>query len=201
MQNANGTELHIKVKHMNRADASLGFIREVKSEKTCVFISHKKEDQHIAIELGDFLTKQLGVDIYLDVFDPELKEAVSVENDAKIVASIISGLKLSNVLLCIISDKTRLSWWVPYEIGIADNSEMKIASIRTKEIDDFPSFLKTKLTINNLSELVDFILKNRKYGALFYSEQQRNNILQGDVGCLSEYFELGKGHREESNEE
>lgn len=186
---------------MNRADASLGFIREVKSEKTCVFISYKQEDQHIAIELGDFLTKQLGVDIYLDVFDPELKEAVSVENDAKIVASIINGLKLSNVLLCIISDKTRLSWWVPYEIGIADNAEIKIASIRTKEIDDFPSFLKTKRTVNNLSELVEFILKNRKYGALFYSEQQRNSILQDDVGYLNQYFELGEDHLGQGNEE
>lgn len=174
---------------MNKADSSLGYIREVKGDKTCVFISHKKEDQHIAIELGKFLTEQMDVDIYLDIFDPQLQEAVSVENDAKIVESIATGLKLSQVLLCIISDKTRLSWWVPYEIGMADSTGINIASIRTKEIDDFPSFLKTKRTLNSLSELIEFILKNEKYGSFFYSDERRDSLRQGEVGCLNQYFE------------
>lgn len=174
---------------MNRADAKLGLFRELKSEKICVFISHKKEDQYIAIELGNFLTEQLGVDIYLDVFDSDLREAVSVENDAKIVASITNGLKLSQLLLCIISDKTKFSWWVPYEIGVADNAGIKIASIKTKQIDDFPSFLKTKTALNNLSELVEFILKNGKYGSLFYSDRQRDAFLSGNTDSLNQYFE------------
>ncbi len=174
---------------MNRADKSLGYFREIKGEKICVFISHKKEDQHIAIELGDFLTNQLGVDIYLDTFDLDLQEAVSVENDAKIVESIANGLKLSDVLLCIISDKTRLSWWVPYEIGVADNLGIRIASIKTKDIDDFPSFLKTKVTLNNLSELIELISKSKRYGVLFYSEESLDSVRQGDVGCLNKYFE------------
>ena len=79
---------------MNKADSSLGLFRKIQSDKVCVFISHKKENQHIAIELGKYLTEQLDVDIYLDLFDSELREAVSVENDAKIVASVINGLKL-----------------------------------------------------------------------------------------------------------
>ena len=174
---------------MNKADKTLGFIRNVKSDKPCIFISHKKEDQHIAIELGNFLTTKMNVDIYLDIFDPELQEAVSVENDAKIVDSITSGLKLSDILLCVISDKTKLSWWVPYEIGVADNLGLKIASIRTKEIDEFPSFLKTKQTLDNLSELVEFILKNGKYGAFFYSDQRKNIICQKEVGSLKRYFD------------
>lgn len=174
---------------MNRADRKLGYIREVKCDRPCVFISHKIEDQHIAIELGDFLTQKMNVDIYLDVFDINLQEAISVENDAKIVDSITTGLKLSDILLCVISDKTKLSWWVPYEIGIADNSGLKIASIRTKEINDFPSFLKTKKTLNNLSELVEFILKNGKYGAFFYSEQHKNSICQDEIGSLDRYFD------------
>ena len=90
---------------MNKAGVSLGYACEIKSEKICVFISHKKEDQHVAIELGNFLMNRLDVDIYLDVFDPELKEAVSIDNDSKIVASIKKGLKVSHILLCIISDK------------------------------------------------------------------------------------------------
>lgn len=174
---------------MNRADKSLGYIRTVKRDKTCVFISHKKEDQHIAIELGEFLMKTMNLDIYLDIYDPELQEAVSVENDAKIVESIAEGLKLSDILLCVISDKTKLSWWVPYEIGMADNLGLKIASIKTKEIDDFPSFLKTKKTLNNISEVVGFILKNGRYGSLFYTDKRHESICQHDLGHLNRYFD------------
>lgn len=174
---------------MNRADKSLGYIRAVKSDRTCVFISHKKEDQHIAIELGEFLMKTMNVDIYLDIYDPELQEAVSVKNDAKIVESIVEGLKISDILLCVISDKTKLSWWVPYEIGMADNLGIRIASIKTKEIDDFPSFLKTKKTLNNISEVVEFILKNGRYGALFCTDKQRERICQDGLGHLNRYFD------------
>ena len=174
---------------MNRANRDLGFIRKIDNDKPCVFISHKKEDQKIAIELGEFLTHYLKVDIYLDVFDVELQEAVSVENDVKIVDSIVEGIKLSKILLCIISDKTKLSWWVPYEIGVADNSGLEIASIRTNTIDDFPSFLKTKTTINDISGLIEFILRNGRYGSVFYSEEHKNSILEGDLGNLERYFD------------
>lgn len=54
------------------------------------------------------------VNIYLDTNDCELKEAVSSANDKKIVDSIKTGLQYSSHLLCLISDKTKLSWGVPY---------------------------------------------------------------------------------------
>lgn len=84
----------------------------------CVFISHKKEDEESAKGIGDYLMQQVGVDIYLDLHDIELKEAVSLENDRKIVESIKRGIGTSSHLLCLVSDKTRLSWWVPYEVGV-----------------------------------------------------------------------------------
>ena len=174
---------------MNRADKENGLFRLIKNKRTCVFISYKKEDQNIAILLGEFLTTKLNVDIYLDIFDVSLQEAVSVDNDKKIVESIKEGLSCSNILLCIISDNTKLSWWVPYEIGLADNIGLQIASIKTKAIDDFPSFLKTQKTINDFSELVKFILNNGRYGSLFYSNEKLNNILQDGIGKLNEYFD------------
>lgn len=69
--------------------------------------------------------EKLNMDIYLDVFDIELQEAVSVHNDEKIVQSIQEGIDISDILLCIVSDKTRLSWWVPYEVGRADTKNKK----------------------------------------------------------------------------
>lgn len=174
---------------MNKALKEYGYLRRLDTDKSCVFLSHKKEDQAIAEELGNFLMKKMDVDIYLDIYDPILQEAVSVENDAKIVASITKGLKMSDILLCIVSDKTRLSWWVPYEIGVADHAGLKIASIRTKFINDFPSFLKTKQTIDQLSDLVSFISKNCKHSYLHYNEQWKPSVGPNDFGRLKNFFD------------
>ena len=46
------------------------------SRRKCIFISHKKEDEEAAIAIGDYLTKIANVNIYLDVKDCILQEAV-----------------------------------------------------------------------------------------------------------------------------
>lgn len=113
-------------------------------KKRCVFISHKKEDEEAAIAIGAYLTDIVGVNIYLDTKDCILKEAVSADNDQLIVESIKRGLVYSSDLLCLKSDKTRLSWSVPYEIGFVDKQEIDIAALNLKDIEDIPSYLKTK---------------------------------------------------------
>ena len=174
---------------MNRADRKIGYVRKIKDNKPCVFISHKKEDKHIALEVGKFITEKLNWDIYLDVFDIELQEAVSVQNDEKIVQSIQEGIDISDILLCIVSDKTRLSWWVPYEVGIADTKNIKIVSLKTKQVDDFPSFLKTKDTVDNILQFIRYMSKNGRYGASFFSEENVEKLRQLEIGRLEEYFD------------
>lgn len=122
----------------------------------CVFISHKKEDEAAAESIGQYLMNAVDVDIYLDKYDATLRRAVSSDNEKQIVESIKEGLKSSTALPCIISDKTRWSWWVPYEVGIADISGYDIASIKTKAIDDLPEFLKIRRTIYDTRELKAF---------------------------------------------
>lgn len=145
--------------HYNLAEKS-GDISLSSNEK-CVFISHKKEDENVAKKIGDFLMKEVGVNIYLDTQDCELKEAVSENNDKKIVKSIKTGLECSTHLLCLISDKTRLSWWVPYEIGYAEKKEIDIASLKLKTIneDDIPSFLKVKNVLYDRNDFNEYVSK------------------------------------------
>ena len=132
----------------------------------CVFISHKKEDETAAKSVGDYLMKQVGVDIYLDLYDVELKEAVSVENDKKIVASIKRGIETSTHLLCLVSDRTKLSWWVPYEIGVAGEHGKKIATLKLKGIEDIPSFLKTEPVLNTTQAFFNYTKTLEPYGGL-----------------------------------
>ena len=98
----------------------LAFALHASSDEKCVFISHKKDDEEVACLIGNFLMNEININIYLDINDCELKESVILEDNEKIVDSIKTGLECSTHLLCLVSEKTKLSWWVPYEVGYAD---------------------------------------------------------------------------------
>lgn len=141
----------------------------------CVFISHKKEDETAAKYIGDYIMEHAKVDIYLDLYDAELKEAVSTENDKKIVESIKRGLKTSTHILCVISDKTRLSWWVPYEIGVASENKKNIASLKLKSIPDLPSFLKTEQVLMSANDFIGYVEKLNFYHTIIESATFSSN--------------------------
>ncbi len=174
---------------INRAEIKDEYIfAEYKRQnKDCIFISHKKEDEHVAIALGNYIMDVLGKDIYLDIYDCDLSEAVSVENDVAIVQSIQNGISCSTHLVCIISDKTKVSWWVPYEIGYAEtnlkslNGDL-IASAKVTNISDIPSFLKVKRTLSSTRELVNFLKISSRYGRIL-----SNHIEDGTEITASTY--------------
>lgn len=139
-------------------------------KKRCVFISHKKEDEEAAIAIGVLLTDIVGVNIYLDTKDCILKEAVSADNDQLIVESIKRGLVYSSDLLCLKSDKTRLSWSVPYEIGFVDKQEIDIAALNLKDIEDIPSYLKTKTALFDIEDFLQYISRLGPHGSIMIKE-------------------------------
>lgn len=124
--------------------------------RNCVFISHKYEDKSKAKVIGDYLMKILNLDIYLDENDEGLQDAIKRDDDRNIALSINRGIEESTHILCIISDSTKLSWWVPYEIGYAKRHGVDIASLKLKEISTIPSFLKIETTLNNRNELRNY---------------------------------------------
>jgi hypothetical protein len=157
-------------------------------KKHCVFISHKKEDEDAAIAIGKYLTDTVGVNIYLDTQDCVLEEAVSSENDQLIVDSIKRGLACSSDLLCLISDKTKLSWWVPYEIGYADKQSMNIAVLKLKDIEDIPSYLKIKKTLLNTEDFLQYVSQLGPYGSIMAKEDY-SRFSKCDNKVLTEYID------------
>ena len=124
--------------------------------------------------------EKVGVDIYLDLYDVELKEAVSVDNDRKIVESIKMGIATSSHLLCLVSHQTRLSWWVPYEVGVAGEHNKEIG------ITDIPSFLKTEKVLNTIQEFFDYTKTLGRYGGLFSTRV----LKQDDKTTLCSYIDF-----------
>lgn len=164
-----------------------------RQNRHCVFISHKKEDEAAALVVGQYLTDIVGVNIYLDTEDCVLREAVSVENDRKIVDSIQTGLSCSSHLLCILSDKTRLSWWVPYEIGFAEKQGMDIAALKLANVDDVPSYIKIKQTLYTVDDFLRYASKFGVYGSLF-SDKRYVQLCEMDHGELITYVDGGQAN-------
>lgn len=158
------------------------------SKEKCIFISYKKEDKEIACKIGDFLKNEVDVNIYLDLNDSELKESVILEDNEKIVNSIKTGLECSTHLLCLVSDKTKLSWWVPYEIGYADKKGLDIASLKLSYVDDIPEYLKIKKAIYNKEEFADYLCDFLPYSYVFF-QKNREKILNKEWSPIEKFID------------
>ena len=157
-------------------------------KKRCIFISHKKEDEAAAIAIGAYLTNTVGINIYLDTEDCLLKEAVNLQDDQLIVESIKRGLECSSDLLCLISDKTKLSWWVPYGIGFADKQKIEIAILKLKDIQDIPSYLKNRKVLFNTEDFLKYISSLGRYGDIMAKEEY-TRFSKCDNTALTEYID------------
>ena len=143
------------VKGINRANASSSeriLFEHASHNKKCVFISHKSEDKNAAKYVGDLLINA-GLDIYLDLNDEGLQQATREQNASKIVSHIEKALTTSTNILVLVTEKTKESWWVPYEIGYAKKGKKDIASLLLKNVDDFPDYLEIEKKLKGLEDL------------------------------------------------
>lgn len=106
----------------------LTFENRYKEKDKCIFISYKKEDINEAVKIGDFIMEN-NLNIYLDIFDHDLQDAAKEENHELITQHLENGISKSTHLLSIISEKTKSSWWVPFEIGYSKGCQLNIATI------------------------------------------------------------------------
>ncbi|EJL98912.1 MULTISPECIES: toll/interleukin-1 receptor domain-containing protein [Pseudomonas] len=89
-----------------------------------VFISYRHTDRSHAIAISTRLIRA-NIKTYFDVLDPES------QTTDDITGVITRNITECTHLLAIVSDKTALSWWVPFEIGEATISNRRICSFKT----------------------------------------------------------------------
>ncbi len=145
-------------KGTNRAHLSRGLFESylAHAQRDCIFISHKYEDLDAAREVAEYII-DYGVDVYLDDHDLKLQKAVKANNSEGIVSCIEDGLNASTHILVLVTEHTRMSWWVPYETGYAKMGKKGIASLLLKEADGFPDYLKIEATLNGFKDLTDYL--------------------------------------------
>lgn len=124
--------------------------------KPVVFLSHKSEDKEFVESIGDYFINA-GVDIYLDKNDFKLQSAVNTNDPKRVTECIQEGISKSDYILCITSNNTVKSWWVPYEIGYGKKSNKEITTLVRKDVKYIPDYLQIEEIIDDISDINNFI--------------------------------------------
>lgn len=141
---------------INRALENQALYENTNTNSKCIFISHKSEDIEGAEAIGDVI-KQYGIDIYLDINDIGLQYATENDDSEQIVQHIEKALSVSTHILVYITENTKDSWWVPYEIGYSKKGNIKIASLLNKHIENFPDYLKIEKTLKSVKDFNEYL--------------------------------------------
>lgn len=142
-----------------------------------IFISHKKEDESAALDVKNALV-ECGVEAYLDLLDN------TISGDGEKLTKHIKG-KLSECtdVIVVLSEQTKKSWWVPFEIGMATQKDMPIANylLSAQTLPDYLEFwprLKNRrdilMYVETRKQIANQVLQERAFshGAYQYANQE-----------------------------
>lgn len=110
------------------------------SRSVCVFISHISIDKNAAIAIADYIMNA-GFDVYLDVYDVDLQQAVNAGNAGRITEYVERGVENCSHMICLVSENTVRSWWVPYELGFGKKAGKDLATLALRNVPTLPEYL------------------------------------------------------------
>lgn len=155
-----------------------------------VFISHKGEDLEIAEKIGELLSSR-GVSGYLDRWDP------SVDGDSvELEIYLRNVIRDTPYILAVVTQKTSMSWWVPFEIGVARETASQVATCVS--IDDLPprskiylpSYLRSwpiLVTDAEITKWADAVASFRRTPLSFGAGYIEKSIESTGIDILEEY--------------
>lgn len=120
-----------------------------------VFISHKQEDSFTA-KLLAYELHQMGASYYLDVLDPEL-----LDDGKALTRHIRNNLNACTDVIVVMSEKTKHSQWVPFEVGMATQKDMPIATY-LNENAVLPEFLEFWPRLKKVSDVTKYVMVRRQ---------------------------------------
>ncbi|WP_211653230.1 toll/interleukin-1 receptor domain-containing protein [Planococcus alpniumensis] len=129
---------------INRAEVGQRALLEKSSfsnEERCIFLSHASKDKEAVREIGNYIMNS-GIDIYLDENDIDLQTAAEAGNHNEVTSCIEKGINKSTDIFCIVSEETKKSWWVPYEVGYGKKAKTNLYTFLLRDVTHIPSYLK-----------------------------------------------------------
>lgn len=119
-----------------------------------VFISHKAEDSLAANQIANEL-KTLGVPYYLDLLDYSV-----TKSGKELTDHIKRNLNDCTDIIVVISDSTRYSQWVPFEVGMSAQRDMPTATLLKGDVM-LPEFLAYWPRLKQPSDIRKYIIARR----------------------------------------
>ena len=102
-----------------------------------IFISHTTSDDLIAKKIFLRLTKIYHIKCYIDDIDKELENK---RGKSSLTPLLVNRLRKCDTLLAVVTENTKGSWWVPFEIGTAREMPRVISSFTN--LPDYPTYSK-----------------------------------------------------------
>jgi hypothetical protein len=148
-----------------------------------IFISHKQEDSVTAKEVLETL-KGFKVDAYLDLLEGE----VALRGEA-LTNHIKKRLNDCTDLLVVMSEKTKNSWWVPFEVGMAAQRDFPIVNYLKATIL-LPDYLSYWPRLKNQIDLAKYIQVKNKLNQTILLEKSMGKFASAESQTARFYREL-----------
>lgn len=132
-----------------------------------VFISHKKADRNKALGIN-LLFKEKGIPTFLDEID------LDDQTPDTITDAILEKLDECTHIFAIISDVTKDSWWVPFEIGAATKGGKRICTYNSSSLN-LPEYLLKWPVLTNIYDLPKFFELYKEELSIKRTEDMYNN--------------------------
>ena len=114
-----------------------------------VFISHKQEDEVTALTVAGILRRNKHT-CYLDVVDESLDK-----NGDDLAGHLREKMGECDSLIAVVSPLTTLSWWVPWEIGVATEKDYPLSTYLTGNSAP-PEYMKKWPVLRSMEDLNKF---------------------------------------------
>lgn len=147
-----------------------------------VFLSHQSADSLLARRIERRLREHHGIDAYLDVIDPYVSG-----RGQDLALHIQTEMDKCTQLLAIVSDTTRYSQWVPWEIGVATEKDYPLATFSTGTSLP-PEFLRKWPYLQSDTDLDAYARRSKSAERSF--EEKRRTVTAGvaRIRSTSEFF-------------
>ena len=136
-----------------------------------IFISHKLQDSATANLIAKEL-KEIKVDYYLDVLDNSI-----TENGKELTNHIRANLNKCTDIIVVMSNITKFSQWVPFEVGMAAQKDMPTATFLKEDVS-LPDYLRYWPRLKKSTDIREYVSARndveREYHAIYeFTSQQR----------------------------
>ena len=135
-----------------------------------IFISHTTADDELANKVFRRLNNYHLIKCYIDDMDKELEKN---RGKASLTPLLVERLRKCDTLLAVVTANTKMSWWVPFEIGTAREMPRAISSFTSlidhstfKGQESLPEYLLEWPRIRTESDIDIFAQQYKKMSTL-----------------------------------